>query len=244
VSHSFSSSCPLPAFQRPSMVRKPITRSQPMPRRKAPSRKSPTMIYCESAQEDEALVRFEACPSVNTVHAQAIKVPYTVGTKVRPSTPDFKLGLIDGKTVLVEVKNSHQAKRPDVSEKLSAVASAAAGLGYQYYVVTERWIRFQPVLENLRILARWRSTAKVSANNLVLDDLRDRLPLPFSDVARCVGGRSPAAAYVLANRLHMNLLEEISEASAVLREPHGATAIAIDLPWLTEQGRGIWGGAR
>lgn len=236
--------CPFPPFQRPSMVRNPINRSQPGQRRKAPSRKSPTMVYCESPQEDEAQMRFEACPSVISVRSQSMKVHYADGRKVRRGTPDFELGLVNGKKILVEVKNSRQARRPEVAEKLSAVAAAAAELGYPYHLVTERWIRFQPVLENLRLLARWRSTAKVPTYSPALDDLRDDLPLPFSEVARRLGGRAPAAAYVLGNLLHMHLLEEISESSPVLREPHAATAIALELPWLTEQGRRIWGGAQ
>lgn len=213
-----------------------------MPRRKAPSRKSPHMVYCESSQEDEALMRFEACPSVISVRSQSKTVTFAEGRRSRRSTPDFELGLANGRTVLVEVKNSQQAKRPEIAEKLSAVKKAAERLGYPYHVVTERWIRFEPVLENLRILARWRSTATITAYSPLLDDLRCDLPLPFHQVAKRIGGRAKVAGNVLANRLHMNLLAPISESSMVLAEPHVATQVVLDLPWQSIQGRAIWGG--
>ncbi|MFT3848510.1 MAG: TnsA endonuclease N-terminal domain-containing protein [Propionivibrio sp.] len=239
-----NSTFPLPAFQRPPMVRNPINRSQPMPRRKAPSRKSPFMVYCESAQEEEALLRFEASPSVLTVRSQSRKVSYQLAGKERHSTPDFELGLDDGQTVLVEIKNSTQAKRPDVAQRLVAIANAAQQQGHPYHVVTEQWIRFQPVLENLRLLSRWRSTATVSGYQPVLDDLRDALPMPFREAAQRLGGQAITAAYVLANRLHMNLLEKVDQSSPVFAEPHSATATILELPWQSQQGRQISGGAQ
>lgn len=63
-----------PSSRRAPMARQPITRSQPMPRRKAPSFKSGAIVRCESTQEEEAVARFEACPSVTKITAQPVRI--------------------------------------------------------------------------------------------------------------------------------------------------------------------------
>ena len=65
-----------PSSRRAPMARQPITRSQPMPRRKAPSFKSGAIVRCESSQEEEAVARFEACPSVTKITAQPVPMTY------------------------------------------------------------------------------------------------------------------------------------------------------------------------
>ena len=60
-----------PSSRRAPMARQPITRSQPMPRRKAPSFKSGAIVRCESSQEEEAVARFEAYAAARGVTVTA-----------------------------------------------------------------------------------------------------------------------------------------------------------------------------
>ena len=141
------------------MARQPITRSQPMPRRKAPSFKSGAIVRCESSQEEEAVARFEACPSVTKITAQPVRITYMHEGKQRRTTPDFKLTLDDGLEIYVEVKHTTQAMT--MADVLEARAVGSAAQGLDYYVITDRWIRVEPLLENIRILQRWRGAAQV-----------------------------------------------------------------------------------
>ena len=232
-----------PSSRRAPMARHPITRSQPMPRRKAPSYKSGSIVHCESAQEEEAVARFEACPSVTRITAQPVRITYMHEGKQRRTTPDFKLTLDDGLDVYVEIKHTTQAlKMADVLEA-RAVGSAEQGLDYR--VITDRWIRIEPLLENIRILQRWRGATRVSRDRLELFALEPDLPLPICIVAERLGGLPTVAAHLLNGDLNINLLSHIIDRHAmVLKEPHRATTIARELPWRTPEGCEIWGAAK
>lgn len=229
-----------PSSRRTPMARHPITRSQPMPRRKAPSFKSGAIVHCESAQEEEAVARFEACPSVKKITAQPVRITYEHEGKKRNTTPDFKLTLKDGLDIYVEIKHTTQAlKMADVLEA-RAVGSAEQGLDYR--VITDRWIRIEPLLENIRILQRWRGATRVSRDRLELFALEPDLPLPICIVAERLGGLPTVAAHLLNGDLNIDLLSHIIDRHAmVLKEPHRATTIALELPWRTPEGCEIWG---
>lgn len=230
-----------PSSRRAPMARQPITRSQPMPRRKAPSFKSGAIVRCESTQEEEAVARFEACPSVTRITAQPVRIAYMHEGKQRRTTPDFKLTLDDGLDVYVEIKHTTQALTMAAVLKARAVGSAAQGLDYR--VITDRWIRVEPLLENIRILQRWRGATRVSRDRLELFALEPDLPLPICIVAERLGGLPTVAAHLLNGDLNINLLSHIIDRHAVvLKEPHRATTIARELPWKTPEGCEIWGG--
>jgi len=229
-----------PSSRRAPMARQPITRSQPMPRRKAPSFKSGAIVRCESTQEEEAVARFEACPSVTKITAQPVRIAYMHEGKQRRTTPDFKLTLDDGLDVYVEIKHTTQALTMAAVLKARAVGSAAQGLDYR--VITNRWIRVEPLLENIRILQRWRGATRVSRDRLELFALEPDLPLPICIVAERLGGLPTVAAHLLNGDLNINLLSHIIDRHAmVLKEPHRATTIARELPWRTPEGCEIWG---
>jgi len=229
-----------PSSRRTPMARHPITRSQPMPRRKAPSFKSGAIVHCESTQEEEAVARFEACPSVTKITAQPVRIAYMHEGKQRRTTPDFKLTLDDGLDVYVEIKHTTQALTMAAVLKARAVGSAAQGLDYR--VITDRWIRVEPLLENIRILQRWRGATRVSRDRLELFALEPDLPLPICIVAERLGGLPTVAAHLLNGDLNINLLSHIIDRHAmVLKEPHRATTIARELPWRTPEGCEIWG---
>lgn len=232
-----------PSSRRTPMARHPITRSQPMPRRKAPSFKSGAIVHCESAQEEEAVARFEACPSVTKITAQPVRIAYEHEGKKRNTTPDFKLTLVDGLEIYVEVKHTTQAMT--MADVLEARAVGSAAQGLDYYVITDRWIRVEPLLENIRILQRWRGAARVSPDRLELSAVEPDLPLPIHVVAERLGGLSRAAAHVLNGDLNIDLLSHTIDRNAmVLQEPHRATRIARELPWRTTEGSEIWGVAK
>jgi len=229
-----------PSSRRAPMARQPITRSQPMPRRKAPSFKSGAIVRCESTQEEEAVARFEACPSVTKITAQPVRIAYMHEGKQRRTTPDFKLTLDDGLDVYVEIKHTTQALTMAAVLKARAVGSAAQGLDYR--VITNRWIRVEPLLENIRILQRWRGATRVSRDRLELFALEPDLPLPICIVAERLGGLPTVAAHLLNGDLNINLVSHIIDRHAVvLKEPHRATTIARELPWKTPEGCEIWG---
>ncbi|WP_341648028.1 TnsA endonuclease N-terminal domain-containing protein [Thauera humireducens] len=104
-----------------------------MPRRKAPSFKSGAIVRCESSQEEEAVARFEACPSVTKITAQPVRITYMHEGKQRRTTPDFKLTLDDGLDVYVEIKHTNQALTMAAVLEARAVGSAAQGLDLRHH---------------------------------------------------------------------------------------------------------------
>lgn len=119
------------------------------------SEKMDLMIPWESHLEYEFLCLAEVDRSITYIAAQPKRLHFRQEGKRRSHVPDFLI-LKDGKTVYVEVKPSARAAAPDFADRTRIVANLVASEGAEYIVVTEREIRRQPLLTNVRILLRGR----------------------------------------------------------------------------------------
>jgi len=221
-------------------ARNPITRSQRHPRRKAATLKSPSILRCESPLEEEAAARFEACPDVVAITAQPRTFRYEFLGQTRRTTPDFELVLADGTIIYVEVKHSNQLRNPDLIDLLRARQDHCIAHGIGYFVVSDRWIRLEPVLENVRKLQRLRRSTGWNLNTPASFRPAD-FPLTFREAAKRLGGEDVAAAAVMAGALSIDVFAEFEMDSPVFGKPDEATRIALSLPWMTQSGRRLWG---
>ncbi len=119
-------------------------------RGKIPSRKCGRMIKHESSLEGEAAFLFEASHRVICFGDQPPTIYYPDGAKLRRYTPDFELELDTGEVLTIEVKHTSSLAREEVRHQLNCIEKHFRASGINYLVLTEKVIRQEPRLSNLR----------------------------------------------------------------------------------------------
>lgn len=205
-------------------ARKVITRSGTIVRGKFPSRKNGRMVHHEGLLELDACYFFELAPSVVEYREQPRKMDYPDGTRVRSYTPDFLLTLRSGEELVIEIKHSEVLARPDVEDKYNKIASHLQRQGTAYVIITERLLRDQPRLRNLKkmcgALTFPRPSDALIAN--VISPLLKKSPLTISNLERYLEPRGLQAADLLASGyLHLDLNKDVCAETIVFlfKEP-------------------------
>jgi hypothetical protein len=145
-----------------------------------PCPKQGRSIRCQGQLEGAAAVILAACPRVVHIQEQPLNIWYAWQraegqAKIQlfdgpPATPrkrqkdagtsyivpDFLVEIADGTKRLVEVKPSHRLGRPIAQRKLTVGRLFAAQEGWTFHVVTEKGLFCGPLLDNVRLLNRYR----------------------------------------------------------------------------------------
>jgi hypothetical protein len=111
------------------------------------------MVAWESLLECDAIHLLEFSGGVVSYQEQPTVIQYFDGHQMRDYYPDFELVLEDGSLVHLEVKPSSQLAKPKVEAKLRAIATHYRLQGRDFRIVTEREIRREPLLSNVRKLS-------------------------------------------------------------------------------------------
>lgn len=119
-------------------------------RGKIPSRKNGRMVHYEGLSERDAIFLFEASFNVVRYREQPTTIYYPDGARLRRYTPDFELILDNGEVQYVEVKHTSSLAYEKVRHKLDYIERHFRALGINYLVLTEKVIRQEPRLSNLR----------------------------------------------------------------------------------------------
>ncbi|MDN3575694.1 Tn7 transposase TnsA N-terminal domain-containing protein [Chitinimonas viridis] len=155
-------------------------------RGKFPSRKNRRMVHHEGLLELDAIYLFETSPLIVSYREQPITIRYLDCGQQRRYTPDFELTLVNGRTVMVEIKPQHSLNRPDIAAKLAAVSRHFDEMGTPFTVLDDRILRLQPRLASLKIiwhgLPRHVPTA-ASYRNALRQAMGDQ-PLAFAELQR------------------------------------------------------------
>ncbi|MGB2221962.1 Tn7 transposase TnsA N-terminal domain-containing protein [Neptunomonas sp.] len=109
----------------------------------------------ESALEFDTCFHFEYSPDVISFEAQPEGFYYSFNGKELPYTPDFLVVDKVNGTRFVEVKPVTKTANPDSREKCICRQERAIELGAPAILVTERQIRLNPILNNLKLLHRY-----------------------------------------------------------------------------------------
>lgn len=137
-------------------AREPIGRSYGLVRGKFPSRKAGRMIHWESQLERDAVFLFEFSPGVSTYREQPLTTYYTLDGKTRRYTPDFELTLNTGEVILIEIKPAEKLLEPTEGRRLARISEHFASNGQAFRILTDKEIRQEVLLNNLRLLLRHR----------------------------------------------------------------------------------------
>ena len=145
-----------------------------------PCPKQGRSIRCQGQLEGAAAVILAACPKVVHIQEQPLRIWYAwrgVEGNVQiqllespPTTPrkreknagtsyivpDFLVEMADDGKRLVEVKPSCRLARPIVQRKLAVGRAFAAQEGWTFHIVTEKELFHGPLLDNVRLMNRYR----------------------------------------------------------------------------------------
>jgi hypothetical protein len=137
-------------------------------------------IRCQGQLEAAAASILIACPQVVHIQEQPLSIwyawqgskePLSIQLLDGPPTPprkrqkdagtsyivpDFLVEMLNGRKHLVEVKFSGYIARPIVQRKLAVGRAFAAQEGWAFHLVTEKELFRGPLLENVRLLNRYR----------------------------------------------------------------------------------------
>ncbi len=140
-------------------VREPIGRSFGLVRGKFPSRKMGRMIHWESQLERDVVLLLEFSPGISAFREQPIRTYYSLDGNTRRYTPDFELTFHSGEIQFIEVKPLQKALDPAESHRLTTIREHFDKSGRAFRIITETEIRQTQLLENLRVLFRYRHAA-------------------------------------------------------------------------------------
>jgi hypothetical protein len=174
-----------------------------------PCPKQGRSIRCQGQLEAAAAVILIACPRVAHIQEQPLSIWYAWqgaagaeeiqildGPPTSPRrrqknagtsyiVPDFLVELTNGAKRLVEVKHSKKLDRPIVQRKLAVGRSFAAEAGWTFHVITEKELFGGPLLENVRLVNRYRQGRM---DQELLEPLVSRVPCSGIRIADLVDG--------------------------------------------------------
>ncbi len=119
------------------------------------SAKMNTVLTVESSLEFDTCFHLEYSPAVKAFEAQPEGFYYTFEGRDCPYTPDFRVVDQQGNVSFIEVKPSDKVAEPDFLQRFPIKQQKALELSSPLKLVTERQIRIDPILGNLKLLHRY-----------------------------------------------------------------------------------------
>ena len=150
-------------------------------------------IMCESTLEFDACFHHEYSETIETFGSQPKGFYYCFEGKRLPYTPDALLHYIDGTTKFHEYKPYSKTFDPIFRAKFVAKKEAAQALGTELILVTDKQIRVNPILNNLKLLQRYSGIYGVTdierellqlvrkSDNIQLADVASEYNLPIAE---------------------------------------------------------------
>lgn len=163
------------------------------------------MVHCESPLEGDFVLRCDFDDQISVIQEQPERLEYQNDGKKRRYTADFRITR-NSISQLIEVKPEEKLGDPLVLAKLNLVQSIYAENGEILGIVTDREIRQEPLLSNLKILKRYRQRSLMGIHGANLaDDIRHALPASADELASLLGGRATVFGLIAAGHLSCDL---------------------------------------
>ncbi|MGR5144481.1 TnsA endonuclease N-terminal domain-containing protein [Photobacterium sp. DNB23_23_1] len=121
----------------------------------------------ESYLEFDTCFHLEYSSSITSFIAQPEGFFYRLAERELPYTPDFQI-IENGSTKWIEVKPFVKTQQPDFLQRFKAKQEKAQQLGIPLVLVTEKQIRVNPILNNLKILHRYSGFQSLTSTHLRL----------------------------------------------------------------------------
>ncbi|RXZ36082.1 hypothetical protein D9O50_05860 [Oxalobacteraceae bacterium CAVE-383] len=149
-------------------AREPIGRSFGLVRGKFPSKKIGRMIHWESQLERDTVLLLEFSPGVIRYREQPFKIHIVLDGKTSRYTPDFEVIRANGEIEIIEVKPSQIYADKHEMKRFAQIKKYFNDQGSEFRIVTEKEIRNEWLLENLKILKRFRRGALSNVQRKIL----------------------------------------------------------------------------
>jgi len=108
------------------------------------------MVEYESILESDAILLFEFSSAVVNYQEQPALVYYAMNETMHKYYPDFRLDLVDGTSIYIEVKPSQKLIPKQAKQKYLAITDHFQNQGELFLVLTEKEIRREPLIGNLK----------------------------------------------------------------------------------------------
>lgn len=118
------------------------------------SSKMNKVLTVESRLEFDTCFHLEYSPDISFIEAQPEGFIYPFQDKHLPYTPDFLI-VDKGERKLIEVKPFKKTQSPEFQQRFSAKKAQAENFDIPLILVTEKQIRVNPILNNLKLLHRY-----------------------------------------------------------------------------------------
>lgn len=124
---------------------------------KFPSRKNGRAVWYESQLERDLIHLLEIDPDVVSYREQPFKIRYVLNGGIHLYTPDFLVERTKRKQV-VEVKTEKDAEKEENKAVFARAALICQRDGYEFVLATDKTIREQPRLDNVKLLYKYSGT--------------------------------------------------------------------------------------
>jgi hypothetical protein len=197
-------------------VRKVVTRSGRHVRGYFPSTKNGRMMAWESLLERDAIILFEFSSAVVSYQEQPSLERYYQGDRSYKYYPDFLLHLRNETQINIEVKPSSEMAKRDVAVRYNDIANFFEQSCRNFMVLTDKEIRQEPRLENLKLLAAHRREIphQMSLHNLQ-SSLEEKKCMQIQDAARELGCITAVYRLLAAGYLQCDLETPINLKSII-----------------------------
>lgn len=198
-------------------VRKPVTRGGKGIRGKFPSLKLRRMVQYESLLERDAILLLEYNPLVLGYQEQpSVEIYYDGDQVARRYVPDFRVDLVGGGRLLIEVKASTHVQRRRVKAKLQAIALRFKETGQAFRLLTEAEIRRQPRFDNLQMLHDANKARSLEDDLHALSVAFEGSGLrSFGELAAVAGGQGPVLRQIASGQLRADLDQSLQPCTPV-----------------------------
>lgn len=129
------------------------------------------VLTVESSLEFDACFHFEYTSTVSSYEAQPEGFYYSFGDKQLPYTPDFLVFDEARGSRFIEVKPCTELESEEFREKFRGRQRSALEHGIPLFLVTDKQIRVDPILCNLKLLHRYSGLKTLTPLHLMLLDI-------------------------------------------------------------------------
>jgi hypothetical protein len=168
------------------------------------SAKVSEVVMCESTLEFDACFHHEYNDEVGSFGSQPEGFKYEFKGKSLPYTPDALILYKNGVEKYHEYKPSSKISSPLFREKFKAKKHASLMLGRELILVTDKQIRINPILNNLKLLHRYSGVYGVNTvQKELLNLIQKSNVIKFNDVRAQLGlsiGEARSFLYALIHK--------------------------------------------
>ncbi|MGF1728486.1 TnsA endonuclease N-terminal domain-containing protein [Photobacterium kasasachensis] len=157
--------------------------------RKFMSLKNDAVVRTMSVLEFDFCFHLEYNPGVQSFISQPESLYYTFNGRNCRYTPDFLVTGVNRRSSLIEVKHSSQILKPYFRSRFAKKREVAnEQYGLELRLITEKQIRINPILNNLKLLHRYSGLHTVTeAEKLVLNFIQRKKKVQLREVSGALG---------------------------------------------------------